>query len=60
MTDSNAAAVKATEDLARGLIAVNIPPHVLQNRFLRRGLLSVRAERLCGACAWLHALRSAP
>jgi|LakMenEpi03Aug12_release.lakeMendotaPanAssembly.Ray.scaffolds.fasta_scaffold159169_1 hypothetical protein len=45
LTDTTAAALKATTDLARGMIAANIPPYVLRNKFFRRGLLSVRFPR---------------
>jgi hypothetical protein len=47
LTDSNVAAVKATTDLARGMIAANIPPHVLQNRYFRRMMRMRRCRRSC-------------
>jgi hypothetical protein len=50
LADSTAAAVQATTDLARGMIAANIPPHVMQNRYFRRGLLSVRARLAVPSC----------
>ena len=41
LTDSSALHSKATEDLARGLFSAGVAPHVLENKLLKRGLLSV-------------------
>jgi hypothetical protein len=54
MTDTKAGALKATTDLARGMIAANIPPNVLRNKYFRRALLSVRLPRAlrCPRSRW--------
>ena len=54
MTDTKAGALKATTDLARGMIAANIPPHVLRNKYFRRALMSVRLPRAlrCPRSRW--------
>ena len=41
LTDNVALRLKATQDLARGLIAAGIPANVLENVHMKRGLISV-------------------